>query len=135
MLNTSDIELGSTVSFELHPSMLIAAGYTRAKVEGILGAADARRYADIDALHVQVYPTLPPGTPNRADGYYYLKLKLISGESTIVGLPWIKDNTYQKVEAGTLRFIIQDVNQSDETIVREALAGLGYRMLQVEYVS
>jgi hypothetical protein len=134
MLSPNDVELGSTVSFELYPSLLIAAGYTRARVEGILNFTDANHYIDATAVHINVYPTLPPGVPNRADGYYYLKLKLLSGEITVVGLPWIKSSTYVVVESDSLRFTIPNVNVGDEAIIRTQLAALGYTLMDVEYL-
>lgn len=135
MLNTNDIVLGSIVSFELYPSMMIASSYTRARVEAILGFADANKYIDAKAVHINVYPTLPGGTPNKPESYYYLKLKLLSGEVTVVGVPWIKELTYVVVESNSFRFTVPNVSVDDEAIIRTQLAALGYKMVDVEYIT
>lgn len=135
MLNTNDIVLGSVVSFEMYPSMLVAASYTRARVEGILNFQDASRYIDATAMHINVYPTLPESTPNKADAYYYLKLKLLSGETAVIGIPWIKESTYQIVASNSLRFTIPDVDVDDEEIIRTQLTALGYKFTNVEYLT
>lgn len=134
MLNTNDVEIGSVVSFEMYPSLLIGASYTRATVEGIINAADAIRSGmDVQAVHRNVYATLPEGTPNNPNSYYYLKLKLLSGETTIIGIPWIKESTYEVVPSTTLRFTIPNIDVDDEAIIRTQLAALGYKMVDVEY--
>jgi len=135
MLNPNDIVLGSVVSFEMYPSMLIAGSYTRARVEGILNFKDANRYIDATAVHINVYPTLPVSTPNKADAYYYLKLKLLSGEETVIGIPWIKQETYQVVSSDSIRFTIPNVDVDDEEIIRTQLGALGYKMANVEYLT
>lgn len=135
MLNPNSIILGSVVNFELYPSMLIASGYTRARVESILNFQDANRYIDATAVHINIYPTLPASVPNRPDAYYYLKLKLISGEETVVGIPWIREETFQVVSSNSIRFTIPNVDTDDEQIIRAQLAALGYSMVDVQYLS
>lgn len=134
MLNPNDIEIGSVVSFEMYPSLMIGASYTRATVEGIINSSDAIKSGlDVQAVHRQVYPTLPDGVPNNATAYYYLKLKLLSGEHTVIGIPWIKADTYEVVPSTTLRFTIPNVDVDDEAIIRTQLGALGYKMVEVEY--
>lgn len=135
MLNMNQIELGSVVSFELYPSMLIASGFTRARVEGILGFDDANKYIDVMATHLQVLPTLPTDTPTNPKSYYYLKLKTINGQSTVVGIPWIKEATYQVVASTSMRFTIPNVGQSEEQIIRAQLGALGFNLTDVEYIN
>jgi len=134
MLNLNQIKLGTIVSFELHPSMMIGTGYTRAKVEGLLNFDDANKYIDAMAVHIQVYPTLPAGVPNNPRQYWYVKLKLVSGETTVVGVPWIKEDTYAEVNAQAIRFTIPEIDQDDEQIIRMQLTALGYKMVDVEYI-
>ena len=134
MLNPNDIQLGSIVSFEMYPSLLIASSYTRAKVISILSFEDANRDIDAVAMHINVYPTLPPGVPNRADAYYYVKLRTLAEETAIIGIPWIKADTFEIVSSESIRFTIPNVDHDDEEIIRAQLGALGYKMINVEYI-
>jgi len=118
----------------MYPSLLIAGSYTRAKVVSIVSFEDANRDIDATAMHINVYPTLPGGVPNRPDGYYYLKLKTLSGETAVIGLPWIKEETFTVVAATSIRFTIPNVDLDDEQIIRAQLGALGYQMVNVEYI-
>ncbi len=133
MLNTSQITLGSIVSFELYPSLIIAPGYTRAKVEDILSFSSAMLFEDVEAQHISVWPTLPSDVPKDPRSFYYLKLKLISGESKIIGIPWIKDNTYVVDSSRNIRFTIPNIDPADESIIRAQLGALNYKIVDVEY--
>lgn len=136
MLNLQDIPLGATVSFEFWPVAALGTGYKNAKVLAILDA-DTARTAGIDpvAWHANVFPTLPVGTPNKYDGYYYLKLKLANGQITAVGIPWIKDETFAEVTTKSLRLTIDNVAAADRNKVIEALAASGFTAVNVEEIS
>lgn len=135
MLNIGQIELGSVVNFRLYPSMIITSGYNRAKIEGILSFEDANKYLDATALHIQVYPTLPQGTPNNPRMYYYLKVRLLNGQTTVVGIPWIDEDSFEKVEASSIRFTIPNISHADEQIIRTQLGAIGYQLVDVEYLN
>ena len=135
MLNYQDIKLGSTVSFEFHPAALLGTGLKNAKVLGILDADSARQVGiDPVAMHANVFPQLPAGTPNKYDGYYYLKVKTASGQVTAYGIPWIKDETFVEVEISSMRLTLENVAPADQSKVLEALAANGFTAVGVEYL-
>lgn len=134
MLNISQITLGSVVTFELWPSMIIGNKFEHVKIEGILNFDDANKYIDVAAMHVQVYPTLPGGTPNNPKSYYYLKLRLLSGDATVIGIPWIKEDTFTLISSTSIRFTIPNISHDDEQIIRAQLGAIGYSLVDVEYL-
>lgn len=134
MLNINQITLGSVVSFDLWPSMIIGNSFSHAKIEGILNFDDANKYIDVMAVHIQVYPTLPTGVANNPRSYYYLKLRLLTGETTVIGIPWVKEDTFTTISSTAIRFTIPEISHTDEQIIRAQLGALGYELVDVEYI-
>lgn len=134
MLNLQDLPLGATVSFEFHSAAMLGTGYKNAKLLAILDADTARQFIDPVAMHANVYPTLPPSTPDRYDGYHYLKLRLANGSIDVVGIPWIKDETFVEVTTKSMRLTVENVAPADQNKVIEALSANGFTAVKVEYV-
>ena len=136
MLTIDQLPLNATVSFDLHPSQLLGTGYKNAKVLAWLDAESAA-YMGVDpiAMHANVYPTLPVGTPNKYDGYPWVKLKLASGEITAIGLPWIKDETLVVATTRKMQFTLDNVSPADQNVVLQALAANGFTAVDVTYLT
>ncbi len=133
MLDQSQIKLDSTVSFDLYPAHQLQAKVTNAKVLGIFNAAVAQQLGyDAPAMHVSVYPTLPPGTPNKFDQYLYVYVKLANGEKTFYGLPWIKDSTFKEEMIRTVAFYVDNISPDQENLAVRALSALGLTVAKVE---
>jgi hypothetical protein len=128
------LPINSTVSFEVYPAQFLGTGFTNAKVMGVVQASQAR-FANIDpvALHASVYATLPEGTPNKYDSYLYVILGLKSGETTAVGLPWIRPETLRQVTTRKMQLILQDIDPNQEPLVLRALSANGFKSVDVSY--
>lgn len=133
MLNPQTLTLNSVVSFDLYPSQLLGTGYKNVKLLAILDADTARSWIDPVAMHANVYPTLPPSTPNKFNGYPYLKLKLPDGSITAIGLPWIRDETFQVATTRSMRLLIEAVSPEDQNKVLLALSSNGFNAVDVSY--
>ncbi len=133
MLDQSKIKLESTVSFDLYPAHQLQAKVTNAKVLGIFTAATAQSLGfDAPALHVNVYPTLPPGTPNKFDQYLYIYVKLANGEKTFYGLPWIKETTFKEEVIRTIAIYIDAISPDQQNLAVQALSAIGLTVAKVE---
>lgn len=126
---------GMTYSFTTYPVGIIGANYDNVVALGTVNAEVARRTADIDALHAQVYPTLPVGTPNDPNAYNYLILKLPSGGTTILGIPWIREDTVVVKDTQTAQALIFGVSGEDLPKITNALVQSGYTNIQLTLVS
>lgn len=133
MLNPQDLSLNAIVSFDLHPSQLLGTGHKNVKLLAIVDADTARYWIDPVAYHANVYPTLPVGTPNKFDGYPYLKIKLSDGSVTAIGLPWIKDETFVEVTTRSMHLTIENVPAADQEKVLLALSAIGFTAVDVTY--
>lgn len=132
MLNISQLPLNSTVTFDFYPSQVLGTGVKRAKVLAILDAATAAVWIDPIALHANVFPFLPVGTPNSFDAYPYVKLKLQSGEITFVGLPWIREETLVLSTTQKMQLTIDSVTPEDQDRIIKALSANGFKSLDVK---
>ena len=134
MLAISALPLNSTVSFDLHPAAILGPSIKGAKVLAYLDAASTY-YFNIDpvAQHVNVFPFLPPGTPNQFDAYPYIKLKLASGAITCIGLPWIVDASLAVATTRQMQITIDNVTPAGQNLILAALSANGYGAVKVDY--
>ena len=133
MLDQTQIKLESTVSFDLYPAHQLQSKVTNAKVLGIFNAAVAQTLGfDGPAMHVSVYPTLPPGVPNGFDKYLYVYVKLSNGEKTFYGLPWIKESTFKEEMIRTVALYIDSISPDQQNLAIQALSAIGLTVAKVE---
>lgn len=127
--------IGKIVSFDVLPAAVLGMGtYSFVKVLGILDAASTFQFIDPVAMHANVYPTLPPGTPNRFDSYSYAKIRFQNGQVTCVGLPWITAGTLIVHEGTTLRATIYNTSASELNRLRQALVANGFNDIEISTV-
>jgi hypothetical protein len=135
MLPQSDILLESTVSFDLYPAHALGTSIKNAKVLGIFNAQTAMQLGfDAPALHAIVFPTLPPGTPNGADKYQYVYLKLTNGTKTFIGIPWIKESTYVVEMVRTVALYIENISPDQQNQAILALSAIGLTVAKTEII-
>lgn len=120
------VEVGKVYDFTVYPSTIIPGDYTNVTILSILNARTARSLADIDALHAAVYPFLPQGTVDDAGSYYYLQVQLSNGETTVLGITWIDQNTIEERSETKIYALIEGASSSDLDRVRECLVMNGF---------
>jgi hypothetical protein len=128
----SKLALGSTVSFDVYPAGIIGSSFQDVKVLAILDMDTAADRIDPVALHINVKPTLPPGTPDDPQDYHYLKLKHPNGAIEIIGVPWIREETIVHSQSGTLVITVDNVGPEDRETISHALAANGYHAASVK---
>lgn len=128
-MSYSDLTYNAYVSFQLVANARIGQVFNNVQVVGGPISADiAGGAGNIDplALHTDLFPSLPSGTPNKYDAYPYYVVKLPSGEVTAVGQPWIVENTI--TVQTTADYDVTVVNVSPERLAKlqEVLASNGF---------
>lgn len=126
MSNLETVQRGDQISFDVYPSAIIGQSYNGMQVMAFLDPETAAAFEDIASLHAQVYPTLPGGTPNDAYQYNYIRLKNASGQTVIVGEPWIVDATIEIDGTETWAFKVSNITPSQKTDIVNILASRGY---------
>lgn len=124
--------VNSKYNFEVFPVQILGVDFKNVVVLGVITADIAQNFLDIDAVHVQVYPYLPQGTPNDPRSYDYVMIKSLSGEKTVLGIPWINADTIINVESGIIAVQISNVNSQDIQRVSDALIANGFNQFTID---
>ena len=120
-------EIGKVYTFNTVSPVFLGAVVKRATLKSIVDSDIARRFAPIDQLHAQIYPTLPVGSsksPNTA--VYYL----FSGEnkSTIVlSSEWVDHSSIEVIEHIDLTVRLPQSSLDDIEKIRIALTAAGLK--------
>jgi hypothetical protein len=125
----------AVVNFSVYPSAILAANFTSVRVEAIIDAETARLLGfDPWSMHVNVYPTLPEGVPDDPNDYLFVRVKFNSGETTILGIPWIREDSIEQVSYTTISLKIPNVGPGDVDKVVKALSANGYSASDVKLI-
>ena len=124
-------ELKKVYSFDVYPSQLLGNDFQNVTVLSILDFDTALQFMDVPALHTNVFPTLPAGTPDDPAAYDYVKIKTASGQNTILGIPWINQATIALVESRKMTIVIDGVSAADVDRARNALAQNGFNQIAI----
>lgn len=136
MLTPEAFSLNSTITFNLYPASLLGAEISNVKVTAILDYDTARLYRnDLMALHQQVYPYLPSGTPNDPTQYWYIKIIQANGVPTVYGIPWIIDGTVQVFNGTSMQLTLDNLTPAQENQVLRILSAAGFTAINVSYPS
>lgn len=129
MINFS---IRSSYNFDVYPSALIGSEFKGVTILSIMDAESANKEIDIQAMHVQVYPHLPAGSPNDPYSYNYVKIKTMSGQTMILGLAWIKEETVALNTSSTIVATITGVTTMDVQRISNALLQNGYSQFSIK---
>lgn len=130
-INSTSFQTRKVYSFDVHPSAILGTAFKNVTVQAVLDYQSALSFSDLEALHVNVYPHLPAGTPNRPQDFDYLLLRTEGGDQTIIGIPWIVDETLELVESLKMNVVIDGVGSADIERVRACLSQNGYNKISI----
>lgn len=125
-------ELKKVYNFDVHPSALLGNDFKNVTILAILDYETALQYGDLPAMHVNVYPHLPTGIPDDPSQYDYVRVRLASGDATVLGIPWIDESTIELIASMRMNVTIEGVGASDVERVRLALAQNGYNNFEIK---
>jgi len=129
----TDLPFGAVVSFEVYPAQMLGNEFNNAKVLAIVDADTAKFWIDPVAQHANVYATLPPNTvPDKFDSYLYVKLKLASGMTTAVGLPWIRKESLKIATTRKVLITVENVSPEDDGKLLKALSSNGFTAAAIQ---
>lgn len=114
-------EVGKAYSFSVHPSNIIENVFDQAVCLATYSADIASIFLDLEAIHAQVYPYLPSGTPDSPLEYNYVQFQLPDGSKKILGIPWINIDTITVSDVVMLTIKVRGVTANDINEVRAIL--------------
>lgn len=125
--------IGDTISFQVYPSTLLGDQFKDVVVQSVVNADTARLLGfDYISMHANVFPTLPEGqVPDNPTQYNYLVVKMQSGQTQIVGLPWIDESTITSRVTSSVYLEVPGAGTTDVSNIVNALAANGFRTKNV----
>lgn len=124
----TDVTEGTRVSFEVYPVAYLANDFKDVTFEGVVTPSVARKLGhDLDAAHQNVYPVLVAAgvsVPNDPRQYNYAYVTFSNGESTFVGVPWIRPGTVISSNGKTLGLVFQNRDDKRRRRILEALSAI-----------
>ena len=116
---------GDVVTFDVFA--ILGTKYKSVKVLSILDYSTAKLFVDVEALHRNVYPTLPINiVPDDPKQYYYAKLELNNGNIDVIGLPWIKSETVLVHSTQTMTLTFVNITPSDQSRLIQIVQANGF---------
>ncbi len=123
---TFQYSIKGVYSFDVYPTALLGNDWTKTTVMAVMDYETAKQFADVDALHVSVYPYLPVGTPDDPSQYDYLKVRTQSGVVTYLGRTWVNESSITAVDSVVIVAVIDNVSSANLNDVRNALVSNGF---------
>lgn len=117
-----NLSIGKVYTFNTQSPVFLGAVIERAKLSSIVDATTARKFAPIDQIFAQVYPSLPPGSPNDVNAAIYYVFEGLNKSVVVLAENWIVENSIQLIEHVSIRVDIPRMSLSDVEVVRRALS-------------
>ncbi len=121
-------------SFDTLAPGVLPASFNNATVLGVIDYEMASSLVDVMAIHVNVRPHLPEGTPDSPEDLDFIQIKQ-GTEKTVLAIAWINEASIQRRVSLSARALIEDVTADDLLRIREALVSNGFDKIKLELVS
>lgn len=126
-------KIGLSYSFEVWPANILGTDFKNVKLLAILDFESANAIIQAKPMHVNVYPSCPVGTPNNPAQYTYLKILTASGQTTAIGVPWIKETSIREVQYQKAIVEIEPVALEDGPLIAAALIKNGFKNIKIRF--
>jgi len=135
-MSNTNFQVLQSYSFQPWPEAIGILGnrFNNLTVVAEFDRATAELFADITAAHQQLMPYLPAGSSPNPDDYTYIKVRLDSGQETILSTGWINPDTITQIQAARVNIVVSGVNVSDVPAIRNALISNGFDQLEISLV-
>lgn len=127
-----NMEIGKTYNFDIYPTAILGSNFKNMKLLAILDA-DTTRLLNFDpnVMHIKVFPTLPPGSVDDYLGYGYYKFRTETGQTVILGTPWVKDTSVVELSSSHL-WVKVTATAEQVNAVRASLTSNGFQVTEVQ---
>lgn len=135
MATLQEIPVGTVISFELYPSAQYGNNFTAVTLTAVFDSNIARMLGfDYIAANQAVYQSLPAGTPIDPTQYSYFQIKFASGETQILGVPWIRSGTLTIHNGKRLTMVFDDLDETRKDRIIAAVKAQGENPSSVTFV-
>lgn len=134
MVTINELEVGDKISFEVYPGHIYGNSFNNVTISAFFDYKLANALGfDVTSAHQMVYPTLPEGVPNDPTQYNYIQLTMASGETQILGTPWIRESTISISDGKKLTLVFQGLNETRKNRIINAIKYVNENPDHVEF--
>ena len=120
------LTINSYYSFLTRAPGILGATYSNMRLVSVMTYDLARNFIDINAMHANIYPTLPSGFPDNPQGYTYYMFKTENGENAVFADIWIDTGSITEKSSQSIMVEINKISNSDITRIQTTLTSMGY---------
>lgn len=120
-------QINKVYNFVTHAPSLFSDNFKKVKVIAIGGYDVAMKYTDVNIVQRQIYPYLPPGTPDDVKQYTYVILKSTSGITHVLAMAWIEESSIEEISSINIEVKVFDIDNTDEEKIIALLNSMGYK--------
>ena len=121
-----NLQINKTYTFNSLAPSILGTTFKNVTVIGIIDYQTATNYIVPDAMHANIYPHLPVGTPSDPTKYTYYLIRSENGSKTVLAEPWIDADSIVVSSSEVIKITINNVSQSDVSKIRNTLTLMGY---------
>ena len=114
-----------TYNFSTYAPTILGASFRRMKVTGIINYRMASKITQVDLIQRQVFPLLPPKTPDAVTDYTYISFQDENGSESVFAYPWIIDTSINQITTMQLLATIYSADETTIAKVRDVLNTMG----------
>lgn len=125
-------EIGKTYTFNTMAPAVLGVTVKNATLKAIMDYQSACGFTNVDVIQRQVYPLLPPGTPNNTKKYIYYVFTATNGSTLVLANAWVEMPTVEIVNDITITASIPNASLNDVERIRQGLSLMGFRGFNIE---
>lgn len=118
------LSINKHYNFSVYANSVLGTSYKNTKLTSILDYNTALKFANIELLHRQVYPYLPPNTPSDLTKYTYY-LFTYNNKPIVLADVWILQNTIEETEGLNYDLKLRNITSAQLAVIRDQLRLLG----------
>lgn len=111
-------------NFSVYANSILGTAYKNTKLVSILDYSTALKFGNIELLHRQIYPYLPPNTLADHTKYTYYLFQY-NGKTIVIADVWILQNSIEETEGLNYTLKLNNITSTQLTIIRDQLRLLG----------
>lgn len=111
-------------NFSVYANSILGTAYKNTKLVSILDYTTALKFGNIELLHRQIYPYLPPNTLADHTKYTYFLFQY-NGKTIVIADVWILQNSIEETEGLNYTLKLNNITSTQLTIIRDQLRLLG----------
>lgn len=118
------LSINKHYNFSVYANSILGTSYKNTKLVSILDYSTALKFGNIELLHRQIYPYLPPNTISDPTKYTYYLFKY-NDKDIVIADVWIEQTSIQETLGLDYTLKLNNITSAQMSIIRDQLRLLG----------